>query len=176
MLVFSLKFSLKQVFLKGRQFNWKIHVVEFIFRQSSRLRANNFTGQFSYVTKSRIFKNRNLRRKADRHFRGSLLKNHFRHLKFYSNPPSLLARSRCHMSAFWKTKGWSSHFWEGQPFRFCYVGVHRQRRLKSAKIGISTGRSKRTSPQKWQFLDPPPPMSLLVTISGYPPSPMSLGK
>ena len=93
---------------------------------------------FSHVIKSGFFKNRNLRRKADPNFRGNFLKNHFRHLKFYSNPPGWLARSRCHMSVFWKTKGWSSHFWEGQLFRFCYVGVHRQRRLKSAKTGIST--------------------------------------
>ena len=34
------------------------------------------------------------------------------------------------------------------------------------------GHSKRTSPQKWQFLDHPTPMSPLVTISGYPPLPM----
>ena len=33
------------------------------------------------------------------------------------------------------------------------------------------GHSKRTSPQKWQFLDPPPPMSTLITISGYPSPP-----
>ena len=42
-----LKFSLisidKQLFLKGRQINWKILVVEFIFCQSCRLRACNFT-------------------------------------------------------------------------------------------------------------------------------------
>ena len=69
------------------------------------------------MTKSRIFKNLNLRRKADRNFRGNLLKNHFRHIKVYSNLPSWLARSCCHMSAFWKTKGWSSHFWEGPIFQ-----------------------------------------------------------
>ena len=50
-------------------------------------------------------------------------------LKLYSNPPSWLARSHCHMSTFWKTKDWSSHFWESQPFRFWYVEVHCQRRL-----------------------------------------------
>ena len=43
---------------------------------------------FSHVTKSRIFKNLNLRKKADRNFRGTFLKNRFRHLKLYSNPPS----------------------------------------------------------------------------------------
>ena len=43
---------------------------------------------YSHVTKSRIFKNLNLRKKADRNFRGNFLKNHFRHLKLYSNPPS----------------------------------------------------------------------------------------
>ena len=78
---------------------------------------------FSHVTKSRVFKNLNLRRKADRNFRGNMLKNHFRQLKFYSNLPSWLASNLCHMSAFWKTKGWSSNFWEGQPFRFCDMGV-----------------------------------------------------
>ena len=89
---------------------------------------------FSHMVKSRIFKNLNLKRKAVR----NLLKSDFRHLKSYSNPPSWLARGRWHMSNFWKTKGWSSHFWEGQPFRFCYVGVHCQRRLKSMKTGVST--------------------------------------
>ena len=59
---------------------------------------------FSHATKSRIFKNLNLRKKADLNFRGKFLKNHFRHLKLYSNPPSWLARSRCHMGTFWKTK------------------------------------------------------------------------
>ena len=66
------------------------------------------------------------RRKTIRTFCSNLLKNHFRHLKFYSNPPSWFARNRCHMTAFWKTKGWNLHFWKGQPFRFCCVGVHHQ--------------------------------------------------
>ena len=43
---------------------------------------------FSHVTKSHIFKNLNLRKKADRNFCGTFLKNRFRHLKLYSNPPS----------------------------------------------------------------------------------------
>ena len=42
----------------------------------------------SHLTKSRIFKNINLRKTANRTFRSSFLKNHFRHLKLYSNPPS----------------------------------------------------------------------------------------
>ena len=41
------------------------------------------TRHFSQVTKSRIFKNLNLRRKADCNFRGNLLEKHFRHLKLY---------------------------------------------------------------------------------------------
>ena len=52
---------------------------------------------FSHVTKSGIFKNLNLRKKADRNFRSTFLKNRFRHLKLYSNPSRWLARSRCHM-------------------------------------------------------------------------------
>ena len=62
---------------------------------------------FSHVTKSCIFKNLNLRKKADRDFRDTFLKNRFRHLKLYSNLPSWLTRSRCHMGTFWKTKDWS---------------------------------------------------------------------
>ena len=54
------------------------------------------------------------KKKANRNFRGNFLKNHFRYLEFYSNPPSWLARCRrCHMGNFWKAKDWSSHFWEG---------------------------------------------------------------
>ena len=87
--------------------------------------------------KARIFKNLNLRRKADRNFRGTFLKNRFRHLKLYSNPPSWLARSRCDMGTYWNTKDWSSHFWGSQPFRFWYMEFHRQRRLKSTKTGTS---------------------------------------
>ena len=93
---------------------------------------------FSHVTKSRIFKNLNFRKKAYRNFRGTFLKNRFRHLKLYSNPLSWLARSRCHMGTFWETKDWSSHFWESQPFRFWYVEVQCQRRLKWTKTGISS--------------------------------------
>ena len=43
---------------------------------------------FSHVTKSRIFKNLDLRKNADRNFRGTFLKNRFKHLKLYSNPPN----------------------------------------------------------------------------------------
>ena len=99
---------------------------------------NNSIIHFSHVSKSRIFKNLDLRKTADRNFRGTFLKNRFRHLKLYSNPPSWLARSRCHMGTFWKTKDWSSHFWESQPFRFWYVEVQRQRRLKLTKTSISS--------------------------------------
>ena len=71
-----------------------------------------------------------LRRKTDCNSCGKLLENHFRHLKLYSNPPSWLARSCCHMGTFWKTKSWSSHFWHNRPFRLCHVGLHYQKRLK----------------------------------------------
>ena len=93
---------------------------------------------FSHVTKSRIFKNLNLRKRANRNFHGNFLKNHFRHLKLHSNPPSWLARSRCDMGTIWKTKDWSLYFWESQSFRFWYVEFHRQRRLESTKTGISS--------------------------------------
>ena len=47
---------------------------------------DTFIRHFSHVTKSRIFKNLNLTKKADRIFRGIFLKNRFRHLKLYLNP------------------------------------------------------------------------------------------
>ena len=37
---------------------------------------------------------------SDLNFLGNYLKNTFRHLKLYSNLPSWLARSRCHMDIF----------------------------------------------------------------------------
>ena len=77
---------------------------------------------FSHVTKSRIFKNLNLRKKSDRNFRGHFLKNHFKHLKLYSNPPSWLTRGRCHMDTFWKTKDWRSYFRERANFQVLVRG------------------------------------------------------
>ena len=77
-----------------------------------------FSCHFSHVTKSRTFKNLNFKKTADRNSRCTFLKNRFRHLKLYSIPLSWLARSRCHMSTFWKTKDSSSHFWGSQPFSY----------------------------------------------------------
>ena len=79
-----------------------------------------------------------LDKKADRNIRGNWLKNHFRHLKLYSHPPSWLSRNGCHMRTFWKTKDLSLPFWESQPFRFWYVEVPRQRTFKSTKTSISS--------------------------------------
>ena len=53
-----------------------------------------------------------IRKKADYNFCSNMLENHFRHLKLYSDPASWLTRSVCHMCTFWKTKYWSSHFWQ----------------------------------------------------------------
>ena len=41
---------------------------------------------YSHVTKNRIFKNLNLRKKADRSLCGNFLNNHFRQLKLYQIP------------------------------------------------------------------------------------------
>ena len=116
----------------------RIQNIECTFLPPPANPSTPFIRYFSHVTKSRIFKGLNLRKKADRNFRDNFLKNHFRHLKLYSNRPSWLAWSHCHMGTFWKTKDWSSHFWGSQPFRFWYVEVHRQRRVKSTKTGISS--------------------------------------
>ena len=55
---------------------------------------------FIHVTKGRILKNLNLRKKANRNFRCPFLKNRFKHLKLYSNPASWLARGRYYMDTF----------------------------------------------------------------------------
>ena len=67
---------------------------------------------FSHVTKSRIFKNLNLRKEADRNFCRTFLKNRFRHLKLYSNPATWLTRGCCHMGTFWMTKDWKVYISE----------------------------------------------------------------
>ena len=90
---------------------------------------SHFSRYSSHVIKSSIFKNLNLRKKTDRNFHDTFLKNHFRNLKLYSDLPSWLARSSSHMATFWKTKYWNSHFWESQSFRFWYVEDHRQKNL-----------------------------------------------
>ena len=85
--------------------------------------------QFSHITKSRIFKDLDLRKKVDCNFRGDFWKSHFKHLTLYSNPPGWMGRSCCHMGTLWMTKDWILRFWDSQPFKFWYVKVHRQRRL-----------------------------------------------
>ena len=125
--------TLKQIFWKKKTFFKKL---EYHFlAETARIESTSFPYK-TPLSEANVKTNR--QQKADRNFCGNFLKNHFRYLKLYSNRPSWLARSRCHMGTFWKTKDWSSHFWEGQPFRFWYVEVHRQRRFKSTKTGISS--------------------------------------
>ena len=59
---------------------------------------------FSQMTKSRIFKNLNLRRKSDWSFCSNMLENHFRCLKLHLNSWSWLTLSHCPMGTFWKTR------------------------------------------------------------------------
>ena len=96
-----------------------------------------YYSHLNHVTETRVFKNLSLRKKDDCNLRGNSVRNHLRNLKLYSNPPRWLAKRR-HMGTFRKTEGWSSHFWESQLFRFCYVEIHHQRRLKSTNTDIST--------------------------------------
>ena len=102
---------------------FSILIVKYFFLLLVLIDKSNIR-HFSHVIKSRIFKNLNLRKKADPNFCGIFLKSHFKYLKLYSNPPSWLARSRCHVDTFWKTKDWNSHFRSSQPFRFWYVEMH----------------------------------------------------
>ena len=81
----------KNIFAKGYTSNWSEEV--FVVKKVKNTVAwtyviNDLNRHFSHVTKSRIFKNLNLREKADRNFCRTFLKNRFRHLKLYSNPPS----------------------------------------------------------------------------------------
>ena len=94
-----------------------------------RKNPNCLSRHFCLVTKSRIFKNLNLRRRSNCNVPGKLLQNHFRHLQLWSNPESWLARSCCHLGNFRKTNGWSSHFCQSHFFTFYYERVHYKRRL-----------------------------------------------
>ena len=73
--------------------------------------TNFIIRHFSHMTKSFIFKNLNLRKKVNCNFRGNFLKNHFRHLKLYSNPPSWLARS-CFIWAPFERQNIEVHIFE----------------------------------------------------------------
>ena len=93
---------------------------------------------FSLMSKSHIFKNLNLRKKADYNFR------YFPEKPF--QPPKIIFKSHKligkmslsygHLLKDKRLKFWESHFWESQTFMFWYVEVHHQRRLKSTKTGI----------------------------------------
>ena len=84
-----------------------------IMVQFSSYNFNFKSRHITHVTKSCIFKNRNLRKKVARNFLG----NYFRHLKLYSNSSSWLV-------IFWMTaEGWSSRFLQRETFGFCYAGV-----------------------------------------------------
>ena len=134
------------LFSTGQMFCQKLldHIAAMIVLKRSHIVTQCCTASFtinthfSHVTKSRIFKNLNLREKADRSFQCTFLKNRFRHLKLHSNPPSWFARGCCHLGTFWKTKDRSLHFREGQHFRFWYVECHHQSRLQLTKPGISS--------------------------------------
>ena len=67
---------------------WYFKDVRFKFEPRVCNKCSTGCRHLSQVTKSRISKNLNLRKKANRNFRRTFLKNRFRHLKFYSNPPS----------------------------------------------------------------------------------------
>ena len=65
---------------------WYFKDVRFKFEPRVCNKCSTGCRHLSQVTKSRISKNLNLRKKANRNFRRTFLKNRFRHLKFYSNP------------------------------------------------------------------------------------------
>ena len=123
----DLELNYKKLFFQNSTYNRMTHFnIYVVIKHHSD--ANN--RHFSHVIKSRIFKNLDFW-KPIATFAGLSW-------KLYSNTPSWLPRSRFHMGTFWKTKDWSSHYWENQSFRFWYVGFHCQRRNKSTKTGISS--------------------------------------
>ena len=64
----------------------------------------NMSRHFSHVTKSRIFKYLDLRKKTNRNFCGIFLKNRFRHLKLYSNSPKLISQELLSYGSFERQK------------------------------------------------------------------------
>ena len=108
-----------------------------LIKKRNYLELMAVTRYFSHAAKGRIFKNLNLRKKVDCKFRGTFLKNRFRQLKLYSNPPSWLARTGFYMSTFWN-KRLKFTFLRDPTFQVWSVEVRRQRRLKSMKTGISS--------------------------------------
>ena len=66
----------------------KIQNCQFKLKFDTKINSymQNSIRHFSHVTKSRIFKNLNLRRKTNCDLCDNLLKNHFRYLKLYSIP------------------------------------------------------------------------------------------
>ena len=75
----------------------------------------NVNIHFSCVTKIRIFKNVNIRRKADHNICSNLLEKHFRQLKLYSNSQSWLVRSCYHIGIFLE-KNVAVHIFARVPF------------------------------------------------------------
>ena len=90
------------------------------------------------MTKSRIFKNLNLRKKADRNFRGFLLKNRFRYQNFIHIPQADWPGVVVIWTPFERQKIEVHIFERANLSGFLYVEVQRQRRLKSTKAGISS--------------------------------------
>ena len=81
-LEFSVLFFYKEKYTRPK--NWT-HLRGFA-RPTTPDRNQARNRHFSHVTKSRIFKILNLRKKADRNFRRTFLKNRFRHLNYIQIP------------------------------------------------------------------------------------------
>ena len=92
--------------------------------------------RFSHLTKSRIFKNLHLRKKSRSQLSWHFREKPFQAPKILFKSPRLIGQESLSYGHLLKDR--SSHFWEGHPFRFWYVEVQRQRRLKSTKTGISS--------------------------------------
>ena len=86
---------------------------------------------FSHVTKSRIFKNLNYRKKADR-------KKPFKAPKIIFKSPKLSDQKSLSYGHLLKYKRLKFTFLREPNFKIWYVGVHRLRRLKSTNTGISS--------------------------------------
>ena len=108
-----------------------------LIKRRNYLEPMAVTRYFSHVAKGCIFKTLNITKKAARNFRGTFLKNRFRQLKLYSNPPSWLARTGFYMGTFWN-KRLKFTFLRDPTVQVWSVEVRRQRRFKSMKTGISS--------------------------------------
>ena len=122
----------KKALIQGKRLLKRHKLICHELRKVCLYKITKWSRHFSHVTKSRIFKNRNLRKKADHNFRGT-----FQAPKIIFKYPKLIGHMSLSYGHFLKDKRLKFIFLRGPTFQV-YVEVRRQRRLKLTKTGISS--------------------------------------